>query len=325
MTANFGTLINFLKKLKRHRVLNPLLNFGRKFIYDPYARAKLVASDFPPEVWIENTNACNARCVMCPREKLTRKLGFMDFALFEKLINEISCFNDKVGRVHLHNYGEPLLDKDLPGRIKLAKDYGIRHTYFVTNGSLLTPEMSRQIIEAGLDEFKVSFYGTDRETYNATMRELDFDRSIQNVMAFFSVRQRLLARRPGVIIQYLVQPSNMAKTREFLDIFRPLINKELGDSLSIGHLHNFGGGRDYRKVIKVSGICNYPWRTMVILHDGRVVTCCLDYNGLQVMGNVNKQTIEEIWNGDAYQKARESFKGLDYGDYPVCGKCDIIR
>ncbi|MBI5888775.1 MAG: SPASM domain-containing protein [Deltaproteobacteria bacterium] len=307
------------------KIPEPVKYIGKKYILNLIKRKRLAAPPFPPELWIENTNHCNARCVMCPRDLHTRPLGIMKLSLFTRLMSEASAHAAKIKRVHLHNYGEPLLDKDLPERIRLAKRAGIKEVYFVTNASLLTPEKSKEIIEAGLDEFKISFYGTDRETYNATMRELDFDRSIQNVRDFFSVRRKLKARRPGVIIQYLVQPLNMAKTGEFLAIFKPLVNKELGDSLSICHLHNFGGGRDYRKTARISGICNYPWRTIVILHDGRVVTCCLDYNGLQVMGDVNKQTIEEIWNGDAYQKARESFKRLDYGGYPVCLKCDIIR
>ena len=86
---------------------------------------------FPPEVNIENTNVCNAECVMCPREKLTRPYGFMDFSLFEKIVKEISRRRFTTKSIHFHNFGEPLLDKLLPARIRLAKKYGIQHTYFV--------------------------------------------------------------------------------------------------------------------------------------------------------------------------------------------------
>ena len=64
---------------------------------------------------------------------------------------------------------------------------------------------------------------------------------------------------------------------------------------------------------------------MVILHDGRVVLCCLDFNGMQVVGDVNKNTIEEIWNSESYCKIREDFKKLNYEKYPTCMQCDIIR
>lgn len=317
--------IDHIKKLQNYKVLKPLAFLGKKHIYNPYLKSKLVLYDFPPEVWIENTNCCNARCVMCPRDKHTRPLDFMDFSLFERLIKEIAKFKDMVKRVHMHNYGEPLLDRELPRRIKLAKDYGIRHVYFVTNASLLTPEKSSEIIKAGLDEFKISFYGTDKKTYNETMKGLDFDSSIQNVKNFIKIRKELNSVKPKVVIQYLPQETNKSKSEDFTNIFRPLLDKDIGDCLNIYSLHNFGDGREYHKSDRISGICNYPWRTMIILYDGRVVICCFDYNGVQVVGDVNKSNIEKIWNNVEYKQVRDDFKRLRYDKYSVCMKCDIIR
>jgi hypothetical protein len=122
----------------------------------------------PSVLMIENTNHCNAECVMCPRDTLSRKPGFMDFGLFEKIIKEVSSVRRKPV-THLHGFGEPLLDKLLAERIQLAKACGIDRTYIVTNASLLFPEISRKIISAGLDKMKISFYGTDEESYNITM------------------------------------------------------------------------------------------------------------------------------------------------------------
>lgn len=325
MSSKADILIDSAKKLKRYRALNPILYLAKKHIYNRYLRSRLIVSEFPPEVWIENTNACNAHCIMCPRDSLTRKRGFMDLSLYEKLIKEISKFNEIVKRVHLHNYGEPLLDKDLVSRIKLAKNYGIKHTYFVTNASLLTPDKSREIIEAGLDEFKISFYGTDTETYNRTMRGLNFEKTLQNIKEFSRIREEMNEASPKVVIQYLPLETNKSKTEEFFKLMKPLINEKIGDILYQFSLHNYGGGRSYIKTGGITNICNYPWRTMVILQDGKVVLCCLDYNGVQVVGDVNKNTIQEIWNGERYRKVREDFKKMQYKDYPVCMKCDIIR
>lgn len=69
----------------------------------------------PTVLMIENTNHCNAECVMCPRDTLSRKRGFMDFALFEKIIKEASSESHKPA-THLHGFGEPMLDKLLPKR-----------------------------------------------------------------------------------------------------------------------------------------------------------------------------------------------------------------
>src|SRR4249920_3317808 len=102
----------------------------------------------PSVLMIENTNHCNAECVMCPRDTLSRKRGFMDFGLFEKIIREVTAMKRKPV-THLHGFGEPLLDKLLAERIRLAKTLGIKRTYIVTNASRLFPETSRKIISAG--------------------------------------------------------------------------------------------------------------------------------------------------------------------------------
>jgi radical SAM protein with 4Fe4S-binding SPASM domain len=263
---------------------------------------------------------------MCPRDKHTRKQGFMDFSLYKKLITEISKHSDKVKRVHLHNYGEPLLDNMLAQKVKFAKEKGIKHTYIVTNGSLLGVDLSRQLIEAGLDEFKVSFYGTDQDTYNSTMKGLDFNATMKNLLDFFKTRTELKSKTPKVIIQYLPQKSNQAKTDEFRNIFSNLIDEKAGDSLNIFSLHNYAGGKEYCQLgEEIYSICDYPWRTMVILQDGRVSPCCLDYNGEFIVGNVNNNTIEEIWDGPEYSKVRENFKNLGYNDYHLCLNCEHIR
>ncbi len=263
---------------------------------------------------------------MCPRDKHTRKQGYMDFTLYQKLIKEIAQHKDTVRRVHLHNFGEPLLDKDLPRKVRLAKEWGIRHTYVVTNASLLTPETSRALIEAGLDEFKISFCGANKETYNMTMVGLDFDTTLRNITEFFKIRKEMKSQTPRVIIQCLSQESNKSAKKEFRNIFRQIIDTKIGDSIIFAFLHNYGGGRDYRSLEgNICSICNFPWRMMMILYDGKVVPCCLDYNGVQVLGDVRESTIEEIWNGLAFIKMRDDFKRLQYKDYPLCLQCEGTR
>ncbi|NQU95487.1 MAG: SPASM domain-containing protein [Candidatus Omnitrophica bacterium] len=314
-----------LNEMKNSKALKSLAVFGKKRFYNIYHRARLIKTEFPSEIWIENTNCCNASCVMCPREKHTRAQGFMDFSLFEKLAKEISHFGNIVKRVHLHNYGEPLLDRDLARRIRTAKDCGIKHTYIVTTASLLTVAKSKEIIEAGLDEMKISFYGTDQKTYNDTMVGLDFYKTLTNVADFFKTRKKIGKKNPRVVLQYLPTDSNKSKTEDFFRILKPLIEEEVGDCFNIFELHNYGSGRSYVKLGDITRICHFPWRTMVILHDGKAVLCSPDYNGLQVVGDTNTNTIKEIWNGNKYKKVRQDFKKLEYQNYSVCKECTAVR
>lgn len=289
--------------------------------YYPYYRRHL---PYPSVILIENTNCCNAHCVMCPRDTLTRERGFMEFALFEKIMKELSGAHRKPV-VHLHGFGEPLLDPLLPERIRLAKDCGIKHTYIVTNASLLFPETSRKIIAAGLDAMKISFYGTDAESYDATMRGLDFNVALQNIKDFLRIRKELKKRTPKLTLQYLPQATNGARTKEFQSLWRSLPDKNGGDCLNISTLDNFGGGKSYNIVgEKITSVCFYPWSALSVLQDGRAVTCCVDYNGVQGVGDLNCQSIEEIWNGPVLSGIRRNFGKLDYSGFPTCLSCDWV-
>jgi len=145
------------------------------------------------------------------------------------------------------------------------------------------------------------------------------------VRAFFRLRGEAKAAKPRVVIQYLPQSSNAGRVSEFAALFDGLIDRSLGDSTNVFSLHNFGGGRSPREAARVvCTVCDYPWRTMVILHDGRVVPCCLDYDGKLVVGDVNRQTLAEVWNGPDYTALRADFKRLDYRPHPVCLGCDRI-
>ena len=257
----------------RGKITMRLLSLARTpLLFYPYYRYHL---PLPSVILIENTNCCNARCVMYPRETLTRRRGFMEFGLFEKIIREVSIAS-QTPVVHLHGFGEPLLDELLPERITLAKTCGIKHTYLVTNASLLIPETSRKIINAGLDTMKISFYGTDEESYQATMRRLDFKVAIHNIREFMRIRKELKKRTPKLILQYLPQDANEAKTEEFQSLWRSVLDKSAGDRLNRGALHNYGGGRGVQPCGRKDRVCLFlpldspvgalGWQGSYVLH-----------------------------------------------------------
>lgn len=106
-------------------------------------------------------------------------VGQMDDALFDRIIDE--CAAERCREIHVHNFGEPLLDKRLEDRIRRAKQRGIAKVKIFSNGSLLTAERARSLIEAGLDEIKISLDGATREEFESIRCPLKFDRVVQNV------------------------------------------------------------------------------------------------------------------------------------------------
>jgi len=51
--------------------------------------------------------------------------------------------------------------------------------------------------------------------------------------------------------------------------------------------------------------------------------CCADFDGTTILGDLNTQTIEQVWNGDLYRAARRAH--LESGGPDVCRACDLPR
>jgi hypothetical protein len=158
------------------------------------------------------------------------------------------------------------------------------------------------------------------------MKGLDFTVTFQNVTELVRMRKAMERKNPRLILQYLPNDTNHARTADFLALWSSVIDPEVGDCLNVSSLHNYGGGRAYNHLKpKIASVCYFPWTSMSVLWDGRVVTCCMDSNGVQVLGDLNSQSIEEVWNGPVLSRVRDNFGQLNYSNYPVCLACDWVR
>ena len=116
----------------------------------------------PEIVQIESTNLCNAKCVFCPRDEMHRKQGVMSFDLFKKVVDE--CVELNITHVRVHNYGEPFMDRQLVEKVRYAKQKGIREVGMISNGSLITEQAARGMVEAGLDAINISVDAAGRRS-----------------------------------------------------------------------------------------------------------------------------------------------------------------
>ena len=193
-----------------------------------------------PEVRYEVTDHCNATCIMCPREEHEhgREHGIMSQDKYEKSIDEVIRLGAK--KVVLTGFGEPMLDKNLELKIKYAKSKGLS-TYIITNGSVLNSKRAQGILEAGLDEMRVSFYGMGKDTYNTVMQGLDYDKTHDGLLSFIRLRNENNFKTK-IQLSYLTMPENAKDESSFKSYWEPLV-----DAIEIWRPHNFGDGRDYRE------------------------------------------------------------------------------
>ena len=101
------------------------------------------------KMYIEPTNGCNLECRTCIRNGWEEPLGQMDRQIFSRIVEGLRNFSP-VPSVFFGGFGEPLSHPDIVDMVAQVKSIGAA-VELITNGTLLTKEMSNQLIESGLD------------------------------------------------------------------------------------------------------------------------------------------------------------------------------
>jgi hypothetical protein len=271
------------------------------------------APRLPEIVQIESTNICNARCVFCPREAMLRPQGVMDDGLYRKVVDECAAIG--IRYVRLHNYGEPFADRELVGKILYAKQRGIADVGLISNGSLITDEVARGVVEAGLDAINISVDASGREVFEATRIGLSYDKVIANIERLLRVRADLGRTRPRLVLSF-VRQGNTDEERAFIAHW-----SRIADKVHVTDLHNWGGALEGSADGRFP--CYRQWLTFTVLWDGRVALCCADFDGRVILGDVRTSMIRDVWNAEAYRQVRREH--LRSGGPDICRACDLPR
>lgn len=276
---------------------------------------------YPWGIDIGTTNLCNASCIMCPHSKL-KKMGTMDMKLYKKIID--NCAKLKIKIITLSFFGEPFLDKTIIEKIKYAKQKGM-NVGFYSNASLLTEKLAKDIIEAELDVITISFDGATKETYEKIRKNLKFKVVRNNIINLINMRRELNKKNPKINLVLVELEENKKEIGNFYKEW-----KEKVDSINIINMRNWAndiqkeGTKEsfhFNKKIKRKP-CALIWLKMVVDWNGDVVLCCDDWNHSTVLGNLQKQTIEEIWNGEKLKKIREAHIKREFYKVPLCSGCN---
>jgi radical SAM protein with 4Fe4S-binding SPASM domain len=267
-----------------------------------------------PEVRIETTNRCQARCVFCPRDKLTRPLATMSDDHFQSLV--LQCQDLGATTISLFGFGEPLLDPDIVRKIQFCTDLGL-DTFITTNAGLLDLDMTYNILEAGLTHIRFSF-STLRyyEDIHRGLKPLDVLRNIGN---FIQVNKQRFAKRCKVSMSFTVMfDENVKNIRETWE--------SKIDWLEVWKPHNWGQGRTYRPLTDKRKLrCPRPYNgPLQIQVDGTVIPCCFLTNSELILGDTYKNTVKEILEGEAYQALRLRHNNADLSGLP-CETCDQLN
>lgn len=286
-----------------------------------YAMGEPAPGGWPLELTIELTNRCDLACVMCPRNWSGRPVGDMDLALFRRIVDQAA---GKVGLVDLCIAGESLLHPHVFEAIAHLRERGIA-SYLQTSGNPVDEATAERILDSGLDLLSFSIDGATPETYDAIRIGGDLGRVEQNLERFLELRARRGSRTPHTVVQLIVQKRNEHELAAFrarwagsgIDAVRV---KPLG--VNRGHWRRIGDQIVRPASDEAPPPCIRSWRSVAIYWDGRAVPCCYDFDGCEPVGDLTRQTLEEVWRGAEMHALRERQAAGRYDEIPLCRDCN---
>ena len=290
---------------------------------------KILPNDMPLGITIHVTNLCNFQCFYCsvsqPAEKRKADgllLQHMPYRDYEMCIDSIA----EAGHVKVLNlcgWGEPLIHSDIARMVRYAKAAHVADCVkIISNGSLLTHEMSDALIDAGVSNIRISLQGLDAKAYEETSGvKIDFDQFIENIRYFYE------HRKDSTISLRIMDHMIAGREDEFQQKFAHICNGYTIGSLikTLGDIDFADKGSDLDKTFSGASllktdVCSMPFFRGYIDVDCQLMSCCM-LPCPRKFGDVRKN-FYAVWNGEDHLSFLLDML-TNKNKYKVCADCDM--
>ncbi len=278
---------------------------------------------------IQTTNRCNGRCLVCPHRSIKQRYQIMDRKLFKKLLDELAGM--EVVRIALYLNGEPFLDEYFPWRLQYTREKCPHALIEIsTNLSVLNDDILEAIKKCGIDDLRISCFGFFKETYEQVMPGLKYETFLTNMKRLTVFRERY-DRLENVSLTMLDIPELKAGEWEQAQRYCQEHNMTLnfwgyldraGNVMHQSNQVNITEEEEKKKVYTCAQ--NRHMERMHILVDGTVILCCQDWRREYILGSAQTDSLQEIWEGKAYEGIRQQINQIGYPYPTLCKKCKIL-
>lgn len=256
-------------------------------------------------VYIEITNICNLNCSFCP--KTIREKKFMTINEFEIIIEKIKDYTDYV---YLHIKGEPLIHSNLDKILDIIAKNNLQ-VNITTNGRLLKDKLNI------INSKKIRQMNISLHSFN-NIDEIEDLLNIVDKINNSYISLRLWNDLDNSEIINLLERHYHTK----IDISKK--NNTLSNHIFLSIDSEFSWPNLNLPVISTKGTCKALKDQIGLLVDGTVVSCCLDNNGDNNLGNIFNDNIDNIINSNKYQDMLNGFKNKRLVS-PLCQRCSYIK
>jgi MoaA/NifB/PqqE/SkfB family radical SAM enzyme len=286
----------------------------------------------PLTLFIDPSSGCNFRCKFCPNgdPKLIRSTGryqgIMDFAVYRKIIDDLKEFEKPLKVLRLYKDGEPFLNPHLADMVAYAKQQGVAQAIdTTTNGSLLTMQRVKPVIDAGIDRINISVDGLSNEQFLEFARvKVDFQAFVENIMRLYEIRGncQIFVKIAGDFLseeekQFFYATFGDCADQIFIENVAPCWPQfDVAEKLDV----HFEKGIYNQPVSEVS-TCPYIFYSLSINADGLVSLCFLDWARKLILGDCRIEKIKDIWLGEKLHNYRVLHLEGRRKEHPICGVC----
>jgi MoaA/NifB/PqqE/SkfB family radical SAM enzyme len=194
-----------------------LRNPNRYFEHIAAARGS-VAELEPVCLYLETTNRCNLLCTTCPRTfEVLEPPADMSWGLFTAIVDQFP----HIARVVLHGVGEPMMVRELPRMIRYLKDRGT-YVLFNSNGTLLSRRKGKELVDAGLDELRISLDAAEPHAFELVRGRNMFARIVRNIRAFRAMQRETCVEQPRVSLWLTGLQETVAQLNDFVRLARDI-------------------------------------------------------------------------------------------------------
>ena len=306
------------------------------FPKDRQILGKVLPLDTPLTVDIHVSHYCNIRCNYCilsvpekERPDSFIRKGMMSEDTFRRIVRQLKEFPRKLKSVTISGVGEPTTHEKLPEMIRELHDAEVTdRIQLITNALLLTPELSRKLVDAGLSELRVSLQGMRAETYQKISGvRMDWQAFYDNLMYFSMIRGNCKLKIK--IVDSALEPGE--EDRFFAQF------GDMADAVSIEHIRNLWdvNGTKLRYNQKETDktmyglplidnkICRFPFTSISIFPDGQCAEwCCYTCFGHEK--NIHQVSLAQQWNSPEWNEFRyKMLKGRD--QFARCRSCPVVN
>ncbi len=284
----------------------------------------------PTIIIIDVTNSCNLRCPVCPVTiSMHRKRGLMSLDIFRRIIDDFTAIAAKPS-IYFNFSGEPTLNDALPELISYAHKHG-HDTFLSTNATKLDQDMCERLVRSGLDRVNLCMDGFSKEAQESYRVRSDFDEVKGNIERFLAARSACKSKTPKCVLQTLLtsysedQMEAMTKWADAIGFDRVRFK-----TFSIGSYTTEEEKREYSRFLPTkpelrrhpSGIeralCTTPLYQTVVFWNGDLGLCCIDYDQMVQLPNIEKTGFLKAYLSKPALKARR--KGY-LKQFEICQGC----